>query len=95
MSESEGEAVMEEQYKEQYKKLYEIRTRENLSLTKIVETQEHMIKGLTKEKEELKTALNILNERLEKVLALCDEQQQLLDELIEKAKEEEEDGSNL
>ncbi|MBO4507219.1 MAG: hypothetical protein J5747_01115 [Spirochaetaceae bacterium] len=93
MSESEGEAVMEEQYKEQYKKLYEIRTRENLSLTKIVETQEHMIKGLTKEKEELKTALNILNERLEKVLALCDEQQQLLDELIEKAKEE--DGSNL
>ena len=74
MSESEGEAVMEEQYKEQYKKLYEIRTRENLSLTKIVETQEHMIKGLTKEKEELKTALNILNERLEKVLALCDEQ---------------------
>ena len=93
MSESEGEAVMEEQYNEQYKKLYEIRTRENLSLTKIVETQEHMIKGLTKEKEELKTALNILNERLEKVLALCDEQQQLLDELIEKAKEE--DGSNL
>ena len=93
MSESEGEAIMEEQYKEQYKKLYEIRTRENLSLTKIVETQEHMIKGLTKEKEELKTALNILNERLEKVLALCDEQQQLLDELIEKAKEE--DGSNL
>ena len=84
---------MEEQYKEHYKKLYEIRTRENLSLTKIVETQEHMIKGLTKEKEELKTALNILNERLEKVLALCDEQQQLLDELIEKAKEE--DGSNL
>lgn len=72
---------------EHYKKLYEITERENQSLTKIVETQKHMIANLTQENETLKSACVGLNAQLEKVVALCDEQQQLLDELIRREKE--------
>ena len=67
---------------EHYKKLYEITERENQSLTKIVETQKHMIANLTQENETLKSACAGLNAQLEKVVALYDEQQQLLDEII-------------
>lgn len=73
-----GSGTMEEHYK----KLYEITERENQSLTKIVETQKHMIANLTQENETLKSACAGLNAQLEKVVALCDEQQQLLDEII-------------
>lgn len=77
-----GSGTMEEHYK----KLYEITERENQSLTKIVETQKHMIANLTQENETLKSACAGLNAQLEKVVALCDEQQQLLDELIRREK---------
>ena len=68
-------------------KLYEITERENQHLTKIVETQKHMIDGLVLEKDVLKTAFNELNKQLDKTMALCDQQQELLDEIMEKMKE--------
>lgn len=72
---------------EHYKKLYEITERENRSLVKIIETQKHMIANLTREKETLKAAYKDLNRQFEKVTALCSQQQQMLDEIIENVKE--------
>lgn len=73
----------------QYKKLYEITERENLHLEKIVETQKHMIENLTMEKDSLKAAFDALNAKLEEVMDLCDRQQQLLEEIIENKKSQE------